>query len=337
MAKTRLPRWSGRREILGLAGMTALAMALPAWKAHAPTRAPAKPSGLAAPGKAWLIDRPLHQTTVLQSFAFDERNGHLFALQVMQGGIRLQDEDRAYSHGERARRGDLCLNRLAMNGTVTGYMFLKGFGHGGALGVEAGEHGSILWTEWDANPASGYGRGLCRFPFTHGRVLTRNSAELATYRPIPGSTSNCATLDPGRRRLLLRYKVHGEPRFALYETDQFASGAFHPLADFAQPHTELGLPFQGMALDGNSVYQLLGSGYGRGNPPSSSGNTRLSRINWRTGTVTRDVLERTAPALSWREPEGLAVRRGDGRGLYVGFAHGPRGRRKFSLYAKELR
>ncbi|WP_328731879.1 teichoic acid biosynthesis protein C [Streptomyces caniferus] len=336
MAKPRLER-PGRRDVLGLAARTALAMAVPAWRAYAPAGSSAGNStGLAAPGQGRLLDRPLHQTTVLQSFAFDERRGHIYALQVMQGGIRLPGEVRAYSHAERARRGDLCLNRLSPDGVLTGYMFLKGFGHGGALGVDAVNGGSELWTEWDANPASGYGRGVCRFRFSDGRTLHRHSRELATYRPVPGSTSNCAVLDTTKRRLLLRYKVGGSPRFAVYEADRFAARDFRPITDFAQPDADLGLPFQGMALDGDSVYQLLGSGYGPDNPPSSAGNTRLSRIDWRTGTVTRAIVDRTAPGLSWREPEGLAVRRGTGTWLYVGFAHGPRGRRRFSLYAKRL-
>lgn len=326
----------GRRDMLGFAGMTALTMLLPARQANAPVGASVRrPLGLAAPGKAWLVDRPLHQTTVLQSFAFDERHGHIFALQLMQGGLRLPGEDRTYSHVERARRGDLCLNRLAMNGTLTGYMFLKGFGHGGALGVDAGKQAGELWTEWDANPASGYGRGICRFRFSNGRTLTRNSPELTTYHPIPNSTSNCATLDPSRRRLLLRYKREGAPRFALYGTDRFAAGDFRPITDFAQPDAGLGLPFQGMALYGDSAFQLMGSGYGPGNPPSSPGNTRLSRINWHTGTVTRRILDQTARGLSWREPEGLAVRR-DGMRLYLGFAHAAPGKRRFSLYTKSL-
>ncbi|MBA2812550.1 teichoic acid biosynthesis protein C [Streptomyces sp. KM273126] len=291
---------------------------------------------LSARGRAWLTGLRLHCPTVMQSFAFDEVNGDLYALQVVQGGLRLAGESRAYTHAERARRGDLCLNRLSMKGALTGHMFLKGFGHGGAMGVGERRGSSSLWTEWDANPASGYGRGVCRFRFADGRVLTRNSPGISAYRPVPGSTSNYVTLDPDRGRLLLRYKVEGTPRFAVYDITRFAAWDFRQLADFAQPDAHLGLPFQGMALYGDSVYQLMGSGYGPDNPATSSGNTRISRINWRTRTVDQEYRDRTAPGLSWREPEGLAVRRSDRR-LYIGFAEGAPGRRRFSLYAKRLR
>ncbi|MFD8766541.1 hypothetical protein [Streptomyces mirabilis] len=45
-----------------------------------------------APGRLWIRRGLLHHSTVLQSFAFDERRGHMYALQVMQGGVRLPGE-----------------------------------------------------------------------------------------------------------------------------------------------------------------------------------------------------------------------------------------------------
>ncbi|WP_028804735.1 hypothetical protein [Streptomyces sp. 142MFCol3.1] len=51
------------------------------------------------PSERWLWKRDtLREPTILQSFAFDEVNGHLYVLQVTEGG------------GE---AGDLCLSRLA--------------------------------------------------------------------------------------------------------------------------------------------------------------------------------------------------------------------------------
>ncbi|MFI0237803.1 Teichoic acid biosynthesis protein C (Precursor) [Streptomyces sp. NPDC016845] len=272
----------------------------------------------------------------MQSFTFDEAHHCLYALQVMRGGIRLQGEKRPYTHDERARHGDLCLNRLNLHGDLTGFMFLKGFGHGGAMGVERHGKDSRLWMEWDAHPASGYGRGICWFRFADGRTLSRSSAHVTTYHPVPGSTSNSVTVDQGRRRLLLRYKVNGSPRFAVYDLARFVTRDHSPLADFAQPDAHLGLPFQGMALDGTMLYQLMGSGYGPHNPQELGGNTYMGRINWRTGTSHTNFPEHTAPHLTPREPEGLAVRRSDRR-LYYGFTQGALGNRRFSLYSKALR
>ncbi|MGW7486894.1 phage baseplate protein [Streptomyces sp. NPDC054786] len=328
----------GRRAVCGLGVIAAAAAVVPAqWARAAPAPAPSrKLPALSAAGQPFLAGR-LRHTTVLQSFAVDERQGHLYALQLVAGGIRLAGEETAAPHAERVRNGDLCLNRLTLDGSAAGHMYLKGFGHGGSIGLEESAGGVTLWTEWDANPSSGYGRGVCRFRFTDGQVLQRGSGELGSYRPVTGSTSNFPALDVTHRQLLLRYKRDGIPRFALYDLDRFRASWYLPLTDFAQPDAELGLPFQGMALYGNYAYQLLGSAYGTGNPAASGGNTRLYRIDLRTGRVVWQHLERTAPGLSPREPEGLAVLRGDGTPrLCLGFVEGPAGGRSFRLYDKAL-
>ncbi|ALV33121.1 hypothetical protein [Streptomyces sp. CdTB01] len=324
-----------RRAVLGLGSAAALSAVLPVGRAEA--RPGAAPAGLAPAGRAWIRGARLRHSTVLQSFAFDERHGLMYALQVMGGGVRLPGEPRAHTHAERAARGDLCLNRLTMDGTPTGYMYLLGFGHGGALGVEdSGRRASALWTEWDAHPGSGFGRGICRFGFTEGRVLTRTGHGVVPYRPVPGSAGNCVTLDPGHDRLLLRYRVDGVPRYRVCGLTRSAAGDFRPVADFAQPGTELGLPFQGMALYGSYAYQLLGSGYGPGNPSSSAGNVFLFRIDVRNGRVEQRELDHTARTLRPREPEGLAVLRRGGPWLCLGFTQGPPARRAFSLYYKPI-
>ncbi|MFI7387206.1 teichoic acid biosynthesis protein C [Streptomyces sp. NPDC049813] len=332
-----VPRPPTRRNALRAAALP-LGLALPAAPARAAdaTRARHDASGLATPGVPWLTGVRLRYGTVLQSFAFDESHRCLYALQVVGGGVRLPGEQRAYTHAERVSRGDLCLNRLTFRGVLTGFMVLKGFGHGGAMGVEQHRKGSRLWTEWSAHPVSGYGRGVCWFTFADGRVLGRTSARLTVHTPVPGSTSNSVTLDQSRRRLLLRYKTGGDPRFAVYDLDRFAAGRFKPLADFAQPGADLGLPFQGMTLHGDTLYQLMGSGYSPGNFPEFGGDTYLGRTDWRTRTSHRVFPEQTAAHLSPREPEGLAVRLGDRR-LYFGLTHGAPGAMRFSLYSKGLR
>ncbi|MFF1736212.1 teichoic acid biosynthesis protein C [Streptomyces sp. NPDC058247] len=335
------PGRPGRRAVLMLGSAATLTSVLPIRPAYAapdgapPATAGSKSANLTAAGRPWILGGRLHHTTVLQSFAFDERRGHIYALQVMQGGIRLAGEPRSYSHADRAARGDLCLNRLTMAGELTGHMYLKGFGHGGAIGVDDTTGGSaMLWTEWDAG-RSGLGRGICRFRFAERRVLDRGSRAVIPYRPVPGSTNNYAAVDPVRRRLLLRYRVAGVPRFALHDLDRFAARDFRPLADFPQPGAHVSLPFQGMALYGDHAYQLLGRGYGQGSPSARS-SALLYRIDLATGQVAQRVREVTAPALRPREPEGLAMLRRGGPWLCLGYTQGPPGQRAFSLYYKEI-
>jgi hypothetical protein len=90
-----------------------------------------------------------------------------------------------------------------------------------------------------------------------------------------------------------------------------------------------------MALHGDYMYQMLGTGYGPANPRSSGGNTRLFRVDWRTGRVVQS-LDRTAPQLYPREPEGLAVLREGGPWLCSGFTQGQSGDREFSIYYKAI-
>ncbi|MFH8979466.1 phage baseplate protein [Streptomyces varsoviensis] len=275
----------------------------------------------------------LHHTTVLQSFGFDEARGHLYALQVMEGGVRLRGEPRAYSHAERQRHGDLCLNRLSTSGRRLGRMFLKGFGHGGTIGVDPDGRAAELWTEWDAHPSSGYGRGVARIAYAEGSVLTTGRAAPAGYRPKPGTTGNYPAIDLTTGRLLLRYLKQGKPRYALYDLDAFIDREFDPLADFAQPGTGLHLPYQGMAVRGDYAYQLLGSAYGPKNPRPSGGNTRLFCIDMRSGEVVQEARILAGKSLHPREPEGLAIiGSAAAPRLCMGFATGPTRGRAYSIY-----
>ncbi|MEU6115962.1 teichoic acid biosynthesis protein C [Streptomyces sp. NPDC047117] len=290
---------------------------------------------VSGPAASLLQKKRLTHTSVLQSFAFDEGNGYIYALQVVQGGVRLRGETRTYTHAQRVTRGDLCLNRLTMAGRLKDRMFLKGFGHGGSLGVqERPGRAPLLWTEWDVNPASGYGRGIARFTYTPNRVLRAGDRSLTTFHPQPGTTKNQPAVDMATGRLLLRYRRRGIYRYALYDLDDFARGTKpKALTDVPQPPLRKGVFYQGLALSGNYAYQLTGSPYGPGNPASGPGDARLAGIDLRTGTVLQDVRTTAGRKLRPREPEGLAVLRRGGDRLVAGFTSGKVNRRRFSLYA----
>lgn len=300
-----------------------------------PARAPGDWIDLTGPAEPLLLKKRLTHFSVLQSFAFDEAAGYIYALQIVQGGVRLKGEARKYSHAQRASRGDLCLNRLTMSGKLKDRMFLKGFGHGGTLGVQHRPgKAPLLWTEWDVNPASGYGRGIARFPYTPNRVLRADDRTLDTYRPRPGTTKNQPAVDMTTRRLLLRYRrPTGVYRYALYDLDDFGAGTPKPLADVAQPLLRKGVFHQGLALSGDYAYQLTGSPYGPGNPASGPGNARLTCVDLRNGAIVQEVRTRAGQKLHPREPEGLAVLHRGGERLVAGFTSGKVNRRRFSLYA----
>ncbi|MEU6080574.1 teichoic acid biosynthesis protein C [Streptomyces sp. NPDC047108] len=346
----RSPAAPSRRSLLGLGGAMAASLATAPRAAAGPRntlgaapRSPQAPTAdgpfdLSLPSTRRIAEQPLHHTTVMQSFAFDESNRHIYAVQVISGNVQLPGESRAYTHAERSLAGDLCMNRLTWDGTLLDRMYLKGFGHGTVMAVEdapAGAAPVMLWTECDVNPESGYGRAVGRFPYAADTVLHSGDPSVTAYWPLPGTTNNAAALDQDGRRLLLRYGLPGLRRYALYDLDAFVAGRFVRQADFAQPGTELALPFQGMTLHGDYAYQMLGHTHDPDVPPPDRGDTQLFCIDVRTGEVVQQVLSDTVYALNLREPEGLSVLRGEGPRLYMGYASGPVGGRKLSLYSIE--
>ncbi|MCM2575807.1 phage baseplate protein [Streptomyces meridianus] len=353
------PGRPGRRALLALAGGTAAAALL----GNAPGTAAAQAAGrtpranrpphrtrsprgaggitderfgLDGPHVPWLTDCTLRHPTVMQSFAFDETHQHLYALQVVPGGVRLPAETRTRPHAARLRSGDLCLNRLTMDGVLLDHMYLKGFGHGSAMGIEErADGGTVLYTECDAGPASGHGRAVARFAYAPGRVLHGDAPGLDCYRAKPGSTGNSVAVDLAGRRLLLRYRRNGEHRYALYDLDGFVAELFDPLADFAQPDPGPDLRFQGMALYGDYAYQVLGPATVPARRTATGPTTCLTCLDLRTGRVVAETRRETSYAAGPMAPEGLAVLRSGGPRLCLGFASGPVGARAFAVYQQQ--
>ncbi|MEV5429633.1 Teichoic acid biosynthesis protein C (Precursor) [Streptomyces sp. NPDC052701] len=276
---------------------------------------------LAAPAVRWLRRKAtLKEPTVLQSFAFDEVHRHLYVLQLRRGG---------------ADAGDLCLNKLDHTGERLGHMYLHGFGHGVGMGVQHAPDGTLwIWTE--AHAEDGYGRGVTRFRFSHGAVRTRRDVKVR--HPVGGSTHNQPSVCQATGRIAVRYRLDGRPRYRVWDLDAFTARDYdRPIADLPQTgaHPDPGVPFQGYALCGDHLYQLAGTAYdATANPPARHGNTYLSCLDIRTGALLRRRRTEAGRSLDFREPEGLAVRHRPEPRLYVGFASGPPGARRFSLYYK---
>ncbi|MGW7295663.1 phage baseplate protein [Streptomyces xiamenensis] len=321
-------------------GATGLALSGPAFAAAGDGVSAAAAGGtfnLSVAAERWIREQALHNVTVMQSFAFDDVNGHLYAIQVMQGGLRLSGESAAVSGADRAARGDLCITKLTLAGAKLGHMYVRGFGHGVAIGVEHAGANPWLWTESDANPSSGYGRALSRFRFAGGTVLDSGSSSLAKIRPVPGSTSNQVSIDNLNQLLLLRYRLSGVARYRLMNLADVKAGRFTALYDVPQAGVSDSEVFQGFAVLGEHAYQMTGTSYtseSGSNPPSGRGNTYLTRLDLSTGTVTQRSRTEAAYSLSFREPEGVAIRLSNPRRLCLGFASGASGARRFSVYYK---
>ncbi|GAQ55456.1 phage baseplate protein [Streptomyces acidiscabies] len=285
-----------RRQILLAA--TALALT-PA--AAATAAVPASPRLNLTTTKPWLHEVTLSETRVLQSFAFDNTNRRLYTAQLTQGGRTLTGETAPVSGAERSRNGDLCITRLDWTGTVTGRMYLKGFGHGVSIAAEPVGTSTYLWTETDAIPDSednGYGTRVARFRFTDGAVLTTGSTQLVRFDPAPGSDHNTVALDPAGSRIAHRSRAAGTWTYTLHDLTTFKAGIFTPLAAITQPTVLTGPTFQGYATLGRHLYTLDGTSFG---------DVHLTAVDWNTGAVLDRQLTGAGQELFYREPEGMAI------------------------------
>ncbi|WP_432137431.1 MULTISPECIES: phage baseplate protein [unclassified Streptomyces] len=272
---------------------------------------------LTAPSSMLLREVPLAGTRVLQSFAFDNAAGHVFTVQLVDGGLRLPGETRTYSGSDRTANGDLCLTRLDLSGRILGTMYLRGFGHGVQIGVESTASGSYLWTETHSvrtqnadGTYSGWGDRLARFRFQNGSVLTADSPAVTQYQLESGVDRTTVATDPVNNRLAVRCRTGGAFRYRLYDLADFKAGGRTPLADVPQPadlmpdHPDT---FQGFASHGSHLYLLAGTQYGKDGSVSPYGNTFITCVDWNTGAVVEQKLTRAGYSLPYREPEGMAI------------------------------
>ncbi|MFE6101578.1 hypothetical protein ACFVQ4_16615 [Streptomyces laurentii] len=276
---------------------------------------------IAGPVGKLLHRRPLHNITVMQSFGLDPVGGDIFVLQIMGGGIRLGGEAAALDYLTRKAHGDLCLTRLNAAGTITGHMYLRGFGHGVNLGVENRAGKIWLWTETASRPNGsnqGYGTAVTSFTYADGDVV-----DYGTTRHTPPHTPDkdalfvTPTIDQGAGELIVRFYLNGATHWERYDLAKATAGVWEPIQRMTPA-----LPaatFQGYASHAGVLYTLQGDAYGPTNP--EPGNTYITAISWETGELLDRRLITAAPGLAWREPEGMAVSVRSGvPSLHFGFA-----------------
>jgi hypothetical protein len=291
---------------------------------------------LSSPSDRLFWKKPLHNKTVLQCFTFDNSRGHVYTMQRTDGTA--------------STAGDLTVTQLDRTGKKLGRMYLKGFGHGIAFGVQPTSSGVTMWTEADAqssNGSSARARVVCRFRFANTATpITKDDVEL--FEPVPGMYSASCTLDLEHNTIAVRHtkKGYGQMRVTLYDLTKFAAHDFTaPLADIGTNSVHAGVTPQGYQHYGQHLYLLDGNSYGHpdGNDTCGvehpggelDGNCHVSRINFNDETDHERKLTRAGYSLSFREPEGvgLVVVGGQPR-LAMGFASGCPGDRRASIYYK---
>lgn len=279
----------------------------------------------------------LNQTRVHQQVAFDPVTGLAYAVQLISNGRRLADETVTPPDDERGRRGDLCVNQVAPDGTVLAVMYLRGFGHGGGLGVEHVDGTPWLWLETDAvhvpsdgNPATNefaYGRHIGRVAFTPDAIVDAGSPLVEVFDPVPGATAVTPSLDIDHGRIAVRHVSSGTAEYRVYDLGAFKNRAFTPERSFPAKYRT-----QAWCLYGNLVYQNEGSAYDDVTNPSP-GNSWWTVYDVLTGEVVERTFNATALDLVHRETEAITVRRTPaGPQLVFGFATTRENKRHMALY-----
>ncbi|WP_432086997.1 phage baseplate protein [Streptomyces sp. bgisy095] len=378
-----------RRDFLSLSGVAALAVAglgtAAGTASAAGTGAGTATTALALPpsklirvegntGPAYFREKAVHRGTVIQSLGFDNVNRRLYFAQLIGGGLQLKGESAPVSADVRDLHGDLAITEWTLgadtaegagSARITGYMYLRGFGHGVGIGVEPSGSSTYLWTEvdavQDAKEGTSRGRRLCRFKFASSSTpLDATSTSLQKFTPVPGSVNNTAGVDPLNNRLVVRYSLNGM-HYRIFDLAAARAGDFStPLAEIAEPAISIdrnryGKPsFQGYAVAGQYLYMLHGNSYGYkqdhdGNAstpeivisPPGEGNTHLTSVDLNTGQIITTFHSKAGYTLPFREPEGLAIQipkasEPDVFRLCMGFASGETsGARTASVYYKD--
>ena len=248
----------------------------------------------------------------MQSFAYDNVNGHIYAAQHRPGDNPSSDP---------SALGDIWISKTDLSGNVLGTMALHNFGHGSSMAVEpSGSGDPYLWIEADnkigGNDYNDAGHKLARFRFTDGLTLEYYDPSITVYDRTPTISSYVKlprpAIDPVNNRLLIRYATSATEsrqwRIAVFSLADAAAGRLADadrLAERALPNnSDLGLSdadsFQGITLYGQYVYLL----YGRPNGPSYLVTLDMNA----TGGSYTEVFQTTAGAsIPGREPQGAAI------------------------------
>ncbi|MFI8520645.1 hypothetical protein ACIGEZ_22890 [Streptomyces sp. NPDC085481] len=277
---------------------------------------------IAGPVGKLLHRRPLKNETVMQSFGIDPVSGDIYVLQIMEGGVQLSGESAPVPWATRLTDGDLCLTRLSPAGAITGYMYLRGFGHGVNLGVDNRNGAVWLWTETASSPNSrneGFGTAVTSFPFASGTVVDYgSSAHTPPFKPDPAARGVTPTIDRSAGELVLRFNLGGVMTFDRYDLAKATAGEWERLQRLSVTLPPEGVDFQGYASHNGVLYTLQGQGLSKVPLP---GNTYITAIEWATGAVLDRQHITAGPGLEHREAEGMTVTVQDGvPHLHFGFA-----------------
>lgn len=325
-------KWT-RRQLLRTGGATLAAGAVSRTIAgQADTGVPDSPRfNLQGAGGNPVKQKSLHANWVMQSFAYDNVNQHLYFLQHNT------------TNTDPANLGDLWVTRTDTAGNELGAMALHGFGHGVSLAVEPYQGQVYLWTEWQVRD-SGFGDKIGRFRFVDGATLEASSTSIQDRTPrILGAVADPQPvplpqpiIDPQNDRYLVRYKLAADTTrivaFPLSDAREGRLTTDYWLVDRALPSRgalESERPFQGFTAYGRYAYLLEGS------TESGAFLTTIDLNGAGNDTVENQWQTGAGASLPGREPEGMAIwLTSSGPRLAFGFHSNDGGVRQANVYYK---
>jgi hypothetical protein len=276
-------------------------------------------------GAALLRGVRVHDNTVMQGFARTSPDGSWIFTQVMQDGRFGQPSGYHHAHG------DLTLTHVGEDGTrILSWMYLRRFGHGQSIAIQHAHPGLWIWLEaaavQDPGGPDAFGTRIARFRWDAGRTITPQSAGVELYDPNPGTSLNAPAITGSLIATQYRDGA-GAAAVAVYPLASFLARNYTPLTRIPRPDPPGISQGWGLLPDGVSVIWLTGTRTSSANPPP--GNTLLTAYD-ATG-ITGQVLVTDAPAMAWREPEGVHVSAGQ---VCYGFASGQPGAFRANVYCR---
>jgi len=269
------------------------------------------------------------QGTVHQQVAFDDQTGDVYATQVISSGVQLEGEPSPVPFEDRARMGDLAINRISEAGALLGVMYVRKFDHGAGLGVQRTGGELYLWTGYDAAEAppgsDGYARQICRFPFQDGAVLDLGDPSVTVYDPRPAFDHITASIDTANDQIALRYHQNGDYFITVYRLSTFTPADPGEVL-YAERQIPVDPQFQSWVIFGEYVYSRHGAAGDR---------LYFTIYSLPESVLIREVTNDQFPDLVYREAESIAVMNQASAAplLAWGIATGNSGNRQINLYA----
>lgn len=229
------------------------------------------------------------------------------------------------------------VTRLNAQGTILSRMNLKDFHyHGAVTGVERSGSAVYIWLTRLACGTCPRNDRIVRVKYTPGATVTPASSAVQDRTPpeldVPGRAFYPQpVVDVGSGRLVIRFS-NGDGRFgvlgyrltdAVAGTWTNADGTSRRAYRTAVVNAVAGRTSQGFAVHGSYAYFYEGDAYGRpGTAPGSSntcdpatttkGNTCITVVSLNTGAVVQRTKTSAFAGLTYREPEGIAIRTASG-------------------------